>query len=112
MGWVSQRHMNTSGGLNPNPRNNGSQKGPLRKRVQFIAETGSGMMKREKWLLECGHEAWGAYGSVRSRCGKCKQSNTGLQADVACTCAHKKDGSVMVYSKTCPDPSHAGKAIR
>jgi hypothetical protein len=35
---------------------------------------------------------------------------TPLAADVACTCSHNRDGSIMVYSKTCPEPSHAAKA--
>ena len=35
---------------------------------------------------------------------------TPLASDVACTCAYNRDGSIMVYSKTCPDPSHAAKA--
>lgn len=72
MGWISERHMQTSGSINSNPANNGSRNGPLRKRVRFVAESGRGIFKKEKWLLECGHEAWGTYGAARTRCGKCQ----------------------------------------
>lgn len=32
------------------------------------------------------------------------------QSAATCTCSHNKDGSIFVYSKTCPDPDHASKA--
>jgi hypothetical protein len=72
MGWITNRHMQQGGGLNRNPKNNGSDKGPLRKRVEFVRERGHGFNAQELWKLECGHEAWGTYGAARTRCGKCK----------------------------------------
>jgi hypothetical protein len=62
--------MRSGGSLNPNPRNNGSDKGPLRKIVG---------MKDDLELLECGHTQWGRgdiFGHTapeRRRCRKCKQ---------------------------------------
>jgi hypothetical protein len=72
MGWIHDRHMKSGGSLNKNPKNNGSQKGPLRKVVEQL-ETGKGLFSRNWYKLECGHEAYGTPGAERVRCRKCKQ---------------------------------------
>ena len=56
---------------NPNPKNNGSDKGPLRKIVKRI-RAGEGIFDRDWVLLECGHEGTSA-GGVRARCRECKK---------------------------------------
>src|SRR5206468_3292507 len=71
MGWISDRHMKSGGSLNRNPKNNGSDKGPLRLIVE-ITGGGSGMFDRHFVKFECGHEGRATPGAVRGRCRKCK----------------------------------------
>lgn len=81
MGWIHDRHMRSGGSLNPNPRNNGSDKGPLRRIVGTRDVKGSLYE-----LLECGHLNWprgdiiGHTAPERRRCRKCKR---GAPPDVA-----------------------------
>lgn len=73
-GWITKRHWRQGGSLNRTPSNNGSDKGPLRKKIRFIRDDGrTGIFMKERWELECGHEAWCTSGSIRSRCPKCKE---------------------------------------
>jgi hypothetical protein len=73
-GWISKRHMQTGRGLNPNPSNNGSGNGPLRKVVRpVLVYSENNMFSRDKYLLECGHEVYGTIGAARVRCWKCKR---------------------------------------
>jgi hypothetical protein len=72
MGWIHNRHMRSGGSLNPNPRNNGSQKGPLRKVVRFLYRQ-EGFFGKDRYELECGHKVLGTIGAARVRCWKCKQ---------------------------------------
>lgn len=58
---------------NQNPKNNGGNRGPLRKLVELKA-VGDG---RDKWLLECGHEIWVNASTIyRARCWRCKREAT------------------------------------
>lgn len=77
MGWISKRHMQSGGSLNPNPSNNGSDRGPLRKVVDMVDDPQFRGVRLE--LLECGHtqlpksDIIGHRPAVRRRCRKCKQ---------------------------------------
>jgi hypothetical protein len=71
MGWIHDRHMKSGGSLNKNPKNNGSQKGPLRK-VTAQLYTQEGFFGKNRYMLECGHEALGTPGAARVRCWRCK----------------------------------------
>jgi hypothetical protein len=77
MGWISDRHMRQGGSLNPNPKNNGSDKGPLRKVVRMVDDPQFRGVRLE--LLECGHTAFprsdvfGHAPAERRRCRKCKR---------------------------------------
>ena len=79
MGWISNRKMTTGHGLNPNPQNNGSGKGPLRKVVDVVPDPQFKGLTKE--LLECGHLAgrtsdiFGHRPAERRRCSKCKADN-------------------------------------
>lgn len=83
MGWISDRHMRRGGSLNPNCRNNGSDKGPLRRVVNMVPDPRFDGLVLE--LLECGHtnaprgDIFGHRPAERRRCAKCKR---GAPADV------------------------------
>jgi hypothetical protein len=61
-----------TGPPNPDPRNNGSDKGPLRAIVGTI-RADTGIFDRARVRLECGHEADATRGAVRARCCACKR---------------------------------------
>jgi hypothetical protein len=71
MGWVSERHNLTGGSLNGNPKNNGSDRGPLRKIVRII-RGGAGWFSHDWVEMECGHEGRST-GGLRARCKQCKE---------------------------------------
>ena len=73
MGWVSSRHIKQGGSLNPSPKNNGSDKGPLRKIIRII-RAGSGWFSHDIVELECGHESRST-GGLRARCPQCKKES-------------------------------------
>jgi hypothetical protein len=58
---------------NPDPRNNGSDKGPLRAIVGTIRAR-SDLFDRAVVRLECGHEADATPGARRARCKRCKRN--------------------------------------
>lgn len=70
MGWISDRHYKTGTSLNPDPANNGSQRGPLRKVVRVI-RCSAGLFSHDWVEMECGHEGRST-GGVRARCRQCK----------------------------------------
>lgn len=70
-GWISNRCHETGGSINRNPRNNGSDKGPLRLIVATL-RFGDGMFDRSWVEFECGHEGSATIGARRGRCTKCK----------------------------------------
>lgn len=76
MGWIERRGCRTGHGLNPNPRNNGSDRGPLRKIMDHVPDPQFPSLTLE--LLECGHtmrarsDIIGVTAPVRRRCRKCK----------------------------------------
>lgn len=79
MGWIADRHMRTGGSLNPNPSNNGSGNGPLRKIVDMVPDPQfKGIMLE---LLECGHtmyprsDIFGHRPAERRRCRKCRRKH-------------------------------------
>lgn len=76
MGWITNRHMKQGGSLNPNPQNNGSGNGPLRKVVEVIYIGVGGIFGRDKVLLECGHEGYSSGSGLRARCRQCKREAT------------------------------------
>jgi hypothetical protein len=57
---------------NPDPRNNGSDKGPLRAIVATVRAS-AGIFDRAVVRLECGHETDATPGAVRARCRACKR---------------------------------------
>lgn len=75
--WIRDRHMKTGAGINPNPRNNGSKNGPLRK-VEYLIRSGpGGIFGRDLYHLECGHEVRGTKGASRVRCYLCRDEIAG-----------------------------------
>lgn len=70
MGWISKRHMQRGGSINRDPRNNGSDKGPLRKIVEIL-RAADGLFDRDHVVFECGHEGHTTSGAVRGRCREC-----------------------------------------
>jgi hypothetical protein len=70
--WVHRRRMSKDELPRYNPRNNGSQKGPLR-RVQELIAAGTGKFAKDVVLLECGHRGKATVGAVRARCAQCKE---------------------------------------
>lgn len=72
--WINKKHNQTGLSINPNPANNGANKGPLRKVIERTQVGSGGMFGRDKYLLECGHEVRGTKGSMRVRCWKCKKA--------------------------------------
>lgn len=58
---------------NPNPRNNGSDNGPLRKLEYITIPNLAG--GDDMWLLECGHKITVATSTMyRARCWRCKRA--------------------------------------
>lgn len=56
---------------NPNPKNNGSDKGPLRKLIKIVKTWNSDV---DMWELECGHQILVNTSTMhRARCWKCKK---------------------------------------
>jgi hypothetical protein len=74
MGWISKRHMQSGGSLNGDPKNNGSDSGPLKK-IVGTCRVGYATLE----ALECGHlqmpksDMMGHTNASRRRCKKCKR---------------------------------------
>lgn len=62
-----------TGSPNPDPRNNGSTKGPLRAIVATVRAS-TGTFDPAVVRLECGHEAIATRGARRARCRECKRN--------------------------------------
>lgn len=72
MGWISDRAYERGGSINRNPRNNGSNKGPLRVIVGYVRR-GRGMFDHDYVEFECGHQGSVTIGARRGRCRECKE---------------------------------------
>ncbi len=72
MGWISTRHALRGGSINKDPKNNGSNKGPLRKITEHL-RYGDGFFDRDRVMFECGHECetCGGEGKTEETCSCC-----------------------------------------
>jgi hypothetical protein len=68
--------MRRGGSINGNCKNNGSQKGPLRK-ILHVLHHGRHMFDRDYVKFECGHEGSATIGAQRGRCHRCKEATSG-----------------------------------
>jgi predicted Zn-ribbon and HTH transcriptional regulator len=69
---MTRRPQDRTGSNNPNPRNNGSAKGPLRAITEVI-RAASDVWDRPLVVLECGHRTTATRGATRARCPQCKR---------------------------------------